>query len=89
MSETATIDEIETSSEQTVLREVLALWPDTVTESELIQLLGGDLSDRFSVERWEIPIRELSRRGLFVLEGKRVFPSLAAVTFFDFMDTWV
>lgn len=88
MSEPLSIAEAELQNQQTVLREVLDLQPRVVSRTELIRYLGADLLDPLSIEPWNNAIRELHRVSLLRSEGESIYPTLAALTFADLLETW-
>jgi len=78
----ATTAELDDRDQTAVLRHVLSLHPETLTLDELVREMIGlspsQPSERDAVER---AVRDLGAAGLLHEEGRRVFPTRAAVTF--------
>ncbi len=87
MNAPLSIAEEEVGKERQVLHEVLELHPATLSETELIRVLGADMSDAVGeVEPWKRAIRELCRHGLLRIDGESVFPTMAAVRASELFD---
>lgn len=68
-----------------VLRQVLGLYPETLTVNELVgeMAISPQPEERDAVER---AVRDLAAVGLLHTEGSRVFPTRAAVAFHDLYE---
>jgi len=68
-----------------VLRQVLSLYPETLTVDELVRemTISPQPEERDAVER---AVRDLAAVGLLHTEGSRVFPTRAAVAFHDLYE---
>lgn len=78
----STTAELDARDQAAVLRHVLSLYPETLTESELLKELTGGAGETFSErDRYRRAVRDLAKGGLLNVEGGRVTPTRAAVLF--------
>jgi hypothetical protein len=70
-----------------VLRHVLSLYPQTLTELELLKEMTGGLSATFEErDRHRRAVRDLARGGLLDIENRRVVPTRAALLFHELAE---
>ncbi len=78
----ATTAELDVRDQAAVLRHVLSLYSQTLTESELLKEMTGCGEEAFSErDRYRRAVRDLSRGGLLDIETRRVIPTRAALLF--------
>ena len=86
MTERRSVGEEEVGRERCLFREVLDLFPITLTVDELIRTQLPDFSDAVEAEPWERAIRELRAHGLLRLDDAAVVPTMAAVRAYELLD---
>ncbi len=87
MNASLSIADEEIGKERQVLHEILELHPVTLSETELIRVLGADMADAVGeVEPWKRAIRGLCRHGLLRIEGESISPTMAAVRASELFD---
>jgi hypothetical protein len=80
----ATTAELDVRDQAAVLRHVLSLYPQTLTESELLkEMTGGGEEAFFDRDRYRRAVRDLARGGLLDAETRRVIPTRAALLFHE------
>ena len=80
----ATTAELDVRDQAAVLRHVLSLYPQTLTESELLKEMIGGGEEAFSErDRYRRAVRDLARGGLLNVEDGPVIPTRAAVLFHE------
>lgn len=80
----ATTAELDVRDQAAVLRHVLSLYPQTLTESELLKEMTGGGEEAFSeCDRYRRAVRDLARGGLLGTETRRVIPTRAALLFHE------
>jgi hypothetical protein len=80
----ATTAELDVRDQAAVLRHVLSLYPETLTEPELLKEMGGGGEEAFSErDRHRRAVRDLARGGLLDVEARRVIPTRAALLFHE------
>lgn len=71
-----------------VLGHVLSLYPQTLTELELLKEMTGGLSETFEErDRHRRAVRDLAAGGLLDIESRRVVPTRAARLFHELEET--
>jgi hypothetical protein len=67
-----------------VLRHILSLYPQSLTELELLKEMTGGMEATFADrDRHRRAVRDLTAGGLLGREGERVLPSRAALLFYE------
>jgi len=80
----STTAELDVRDQAAVLRHVLSLYPQTLTESELLKEMTSGAEDPFAeCDRYRRAARDLSRGGLLDVETRRVIPTRAALLFHE------
>lgn len=80
----ATTAELDVRDQAAVLRHVLALYPQTLTESELLKEMTAGTEETFPErDRYRRAVRDLAAGGLLNVEGRLVVPTRAAVLFHE------
>lgn len=80
----ATAAELDVRDQAAVLRHVLSLYPETLTEPELLKEMTGGGEEAFSErDRYRRAVRDLARGGLLDIEMRRVIPTRAALLFHE------
>lgn len=80
----STTAELDVRDQAAVLRHVLSLYPETLTESELLKELTGGAGETFSErDRYRRAVRDLTAGGLLNVEGRLIVPTRAAVLFHE------
>lgn len=80
----ATTAELDVRDQAAVLRHVLSLYPETLTEAELLKEMAGGGEETFSErDRYRRAVRDLAKGGLLDPETRRIVPTRAAVLFHE------
>jgi hypothetical protein len=80
----STTAELDVRDQAAVLRHVLSLHPQTLTELELLQeMTGGEKATFADRDRYRRAVRDLAAGGLLRLEGSLIVPTRAAVLFHE------
>jgi hypothetical protein len=80
----ATTAELDVRDQAAVLRHVLSLYPQTLTESELLKEMTRGGEEAFSErDRYRRAVRDLARGGLLDVEMRRLIPTRAALLFHE------
>jgi len=83
----ASAAELDLRDQAGVLRHVLTLYPQTLTELELLKEMTGGLAATFAErDRHRSAVRDLIRGGLLHLEDRRVMPTRAAILFHELAE---
>jgi len=83
----ATTAELDVRDQAAVLRHVLSLHPQTLTELELLkEMTGGGEATFADRDRYRRAVRDLAAGGLLSLEGRLVGPTRAAVLFHELAE---
>lgn len=83
----ATTAELDVRDQAAVLRHVLSLHPQTLTELELLrEMTGGEEATFAERDRYRRAVRDLAAGGLLRLEGSGVVPTRAAVLFHELAE---
>jgi hypothetical protein len=70
-----------------VLRHVLSLYPQTLTELELLKEMTGGLEGTYAeIDEHRRAVRDLAAGGLLNIEGTLVVPTRAAVLFHELAE---
>lgn len=79
-----TTAELDVRDQAAVLRHVLSLYPETLTEAELLKEMTDGREQAFSErDRYRRAVRDLARGGLLDAETRRVIPTRAALLFHE------
>ena len=79
-----TTAELDVRDQAAVLRHVLSLYPETLTETELLKEMTGGGKETFSErDRYRRAVRDLARGGLLDPETGRIIPTRAALLFHE------
>lgn len=80
----STTAELDVRDQAAVLRHVLSLYPQTLTEAELLKEMTGGAGETFSErDRYRRAVRDLTAGGLLNVEGRLIVPTRAAVLFHE------
>jgi hypothetical protein len=83
----STTAEQDARDQAAVLRHVLSLYPQTLTELELLKEMTGGLSATFEErDRHRRAVRDLAAGGLLGIETRRVVPTRAALLFHELAE---
>jgi hypothetical protein len=83
----ATTAELDVRDQAAVLRHVLSLYPQTLTELELLrEMTGGEEATFAERDRYRRAVRDLAAGGLLGLEGKLIVPTRAAILFHELAE---
>jgi hypothetical protein len=83
----ATTAELDVRDQAAVLNHVLALFPQTLTELELLKEMTGGLAATFEErDRHRRAVRDLVKGGLLGTETRRVIPTRAALLFHELAE---
>lgn len=81
--ERATTAALDARDQAGVLRHVLSLYPETLTQDELIREMtvsSSEFAERDAINR---AVHDLAAVGLLHQEGERILPTRAAVSFYS------
>ncbi len=80
----ATTAELDVRDQAAVLRHVLSLYPQTLTELELLKEMTGGAGETFPErDRYRRAVRDLAAGGLLRTEMERLIPTRAALLFHE------
>lgn len=80
----STTAELDVRDQAAVLRHVLSLFPETLTESELLkEMTGGGEAPFPERDRYRRAVRDLAAGGLLNVDGRLIVPARAAVLFHE------
>lgn len=83
----ATTAELDARDQAAVLRHVLSLYPQTLTELELLKEMTGGASATFEErDRYRRAVRDLAAGGLLGTETRLVVPTRAALLFHELAE---
>jgi hypothetical protein len=83
----ATTAELDARDQAAVLRHVLSLHPQTLTELELLkEMTGGGETTFADRDRYRRAVRDLASGGLLSLEGRLIIPTRAATLFHELAE---